>query len=68
VKRFLRYLCFYCASRLIYETARGLLRKHPRLVAPACKQHVSGVLLMLLATLTIVPLAAFGILGWYLTQ
>jgi len=23
MKRFIRYLCFYCASRAIYEAARG---------------------------------------------
>jgi len=68
VKRFLRYFCFYCASRLMYETAGGLLRKHPQQAAPACKRHISGVLLSLMAALTIGPLMAFGILGWYLTR
>ncbi|HYM76120.1 MAG TPA: hypothetical protein VE377_09105 [Candidatus Dormibacteraeota bacterium] len=63
MKRFLRYFCFYCASRLVYETARGLMRKHPRQAAPACKQHASGFLIGIFLLLTAVPLMAFAIFG-----
>ena len=63
MKRFLRYFCFYCASRLMYDTVRGLVRKHPRQVAPACPQHASGFLIGIFLLLTVVPLAAFAIFG-----
>ena len=65
MKDFLRYACMFCAMRLLW----GFARQHKHAPdAPACPQHVSGVLLMALALLTIVPLAAFGLFGWYLTQ
>ena len=63
MKRFLRYFCCYCASRLMYETARGLMRKHPQQSAPACQQHVSGSLIGIFLLLTVVLLVAFAIFG-----
>lgn len=67
MRGFLRYLCFYCASRLIYETARGLARKQSRQVAPACQHHVSGFLIGL-AFFPIALLMAFGALGLFLSK
>jgi hypothetical protein len=63
MRGFLRYLCFYCASRMIYETARGLMRKQPRQATPACNQHVSGFLVGMFLLLTVAPLVAFAIFG-----
>jgi hypothetical protein len=67
--RLLRYFCMYCASRLIFESVRSAVRghrnrQHP---APACKQHVSGVLL----TIFLLPplfLAGMGFWGFVLSK
>jgi hypothetical protein len=67
MKRFLRYLCFYCASRLVYDVARAGFRKHRQQPA-ACLHNGSGALLSLLAIITVVPLAVFGIFGFFLSR
>jgi hypothetical protein len=69
VKGFLRYLCFYCASRLMYETVRGLARKQSQKPAAAqpCAHKAYGPLLMLLVVFPCVVLAAFGLFGFYLS-
>ena len=44
--RFLRYLCFYCASRFIYGVARSAVRR-PKPACRNCKNHTSGIVLTL---------------------
>lgn len=61
MRGFIRYFCFYCASRLIYETARGLARRKSK-PAPACKHHGDGLLLML-ASLPFVGIALLLFIG-----
>jgi hypothetical protein len=51
--RFLRYLCFYCASHLVYDAARAGFRKHWQQPKAACQHHVSGALLSLLAIIPV---------------
>jgi hypothetical protein len=64
VKYFFRYFCAFCAMHLLW----GFARKHKHVSKEvACPLHISGVLLTLLAALTIVPLAAFGLFGFYLS-
>jgi len=58
VRGFLRYFCFYCASRLLFNGARAALRARP---APApCKHHLRGVAFTLFV---ILPFAAFVFLA-----
>ncbi len=65
MKYFLRYACMFCAMRLLW----GFARQHKHAPeAPTCKQHVSGVLLSILFLLTVVPVAAAGLLGFYLAR
>ena len=52
MRGFLRYLCSYCASRLMYDTMRALPRRPRKRDVTACHQHVSGVLVSLLLMLT----------------
>lgn len=66
MRYFLRYACMFCAMRLLWGFWRK--RPHQEVPAPVCRQHASGVLLMLLALFTIVPLVVFGALGLYLSQ
>jgi hypothetical protein len=61
MRRFIRYFCFYCASRLMFDAARAMMRKQPRKAA-AC-QHVSGFLVSIFLLLTVAPLVAFAIFG-----
>ena len=65
----LRYFCFYCASRLMYETVRGLARKQSQKSdrAQPCAHKARGPLVMLLVVFPCVVLAAFGLFGFYLS-
>lgn len=49
MKGFFRYFCFYCASRLMYETARELARNHARQSATACNRHGAGIVLTIVS-------------------
>jgi len=46
VRRFLRYACFYCASRLLFGFARSAMRAKPAPSKP-CGKHGRGILLTL---------------------
>lgn len=46
MRRFLRYFCMYCASRLLFGMARSAMRAKPAPPFP-CKRHGRGILLTL---------------------
>jgi hypothetical protein len=67
--RFLRYFCMYCASRLIFESVRGALRRqhNHKPASPVCNHGARGWLLMLLS-LPFVFLALMGFLGFLISK
>jgi hypothetical protein len=62
--RFLRYLCFYCAARLIYGGLRSAVRRPAAPVKP-CAKHGRGLLLTL-ALLPFVGCVFLILLGYLL--
>lgn len=63
MKRFLRYLCFYCLSRFTYNALARLLRARP---AKPCEHHGGGAVLtlLLLPFVGAVALVVMGFLQW----
>jgi hypothetical protein len=53
---FLKYFCFYCASRFAYSTARAALRR-PAASAKPCAKHGTGLLVTLLLFVAAGPVA-----------
>jgi hypothetical protein len=60
--QFLRYFCFYCASRFIYSSVRATLRNKP---APASECGHVGGLLVTLVLLPFVGAAALILIGFF---
>lgn len=60
---FLRYFCFYCASRFAYGTVRAALRRPTRPAKP-CAKHGTGLLVTLLLLLVAGPVALI-VIGFF---
>ena len=54
---FLRYFCFYCASRLAYSPVRNALRRPKAAPAKPCAKHGTGLLVTLLLLFVAGPVA-----------
>ncbi len=63
--RFLRYFCFYCASRLLFGWARTALRQKP-VPAKPCTRHGHGVALTLFVLLPFAGVVFLIVLGFVL--
>ena len=61
--RFLRYFCFYCASRLLFSWARTALRCKPEPSKP-CQRHGHGVALTIFVLLPAAGVAFLIALGF----
>lgn len=64
IARLIRYVCFYCFARLLYNTARAVARR-PAPAAKPCPHHARGLLLTL-ALLPFAGAAALCVLGFML--
>jgi hypothetical protein len=61
VFRFLRYLCAYCAARLIFNGLRSAFRQ-PAPPAKPCNKHGRGMALTFLLALVVLPCVGSGLL------
>jgi hypothetical protein len=63
MKSFLRYFCFYCASRLLFGWARTALRQKPSPTTP-CARHGHGLALTLFVLLPFAGIVFLIVVGF----